>query len=195
MPMIYYHHDQLWAETLEDFLDHLDHDFDYRADDIWASSYPRSGTAWIYEVPCAILYVGDSAVLLQAQRKEKIRQFGALEVGTAASASERLNAWKSRPSSRVIPTHIPDWLYPKVVLERQWKRVYVVRNPKDVAASFYHFHRSHHILGSTKGHGASFSNVSSGAKLSMGAGLTIHWCGGQTSKRVQRTCWCSTTRT
>jgi sulfotransferase len=36
-------------------------------------------------------------------------------------------------------------------LERHCKRVYVVRNPKDVAVSFYHHHRSHKLLGQYQG--------------------------------------------
>ena len=97
MPRLYYHHDQLWAETPENFLDQLDHDFDYRTDDIWLSSYPRSGTAWTYEVLYAVLYGGDMAALQQAQREEKIRRFGSLEVGTAASVLERFSSWMTRP--------------------------------------------------------------------------------------------------
>jgi hypothetical protein len=41
---IYEHHDQLWPGRPANFLEHLYSDFDYRADDIWLSSYPRSGT-------------------------------------------------------------------------------------------------------------------------------------------------------
>ncbi len=136
---------------LTHFFEQLYHDFDYRTEDIWLSSYPRSGTAWTYEVLYAVLYEGDMAALQQAQREEKIRRFGSLEVGTAASVSERLSSWMTRPSPRVIPTHLPYRLYPTVVLERQCKRVYVVRNPKDVAVSFYHYHRSHQMLGLYKG--------------------------------------------
>ena len=45
LPTIYDHHDQLWAGTPAHFLKHLYNNFDYRADDVWLSSYPRSGTA------------------------------------------------------------------------------------------------------------------------------------------------------
>ena len=64
---------------------------------------------------------------------------------------ERLTAWNVLPSPRVIPTHVPSRLYPRAVLERQCKRVYVVRHPKDVAVSFYHLHRSHKLLGHYQG--------------------------------------------
>ena len=151
LPTIYDHHDQLWAGTPAHFLEHLSNDFDYRADDVWLSSYPRSGTAWTYEVLYAVLYEGDIAALQHAQSEGKVLKFFPIEIGSAAGVAERLTTWKALPSPRVIPTHVPFRLYPKTVLERHSKRVYVVRNPKDVAVSFYHHHRSHKVLGQYQG--------------------------------------------
>jgi hypothetical protein len=147
LPTIHDHHDQLWPATPAHFLEHLYTDFDYRTDDVWLSSYPRSGTTWTYTVLYAILYEGDIAALQHAQQAGQVPQFLPIEVGSAASVPERLDAWKALPSPRVIPTHLPYHLYPQAVLARQYKRVHVMRNPKDVAVSFYHLHRSHKILG------------------------------------------------
>ena len=151
LPTIYDHHDQLWAGTPAHFLEHLDNDFDYRADDVWLSSYPRSGTTWTYEVLNAVLYEGDIAALQHAQSEGKVLKFLPIEIGSATGVSERLATWKALPSPRVIPTHLPYRLYPKTVLEHHGKRVYVVRNPKDVAVSFYHLHRSHKLAGYYQG--------------------------------------------
>jgi Sulfotransferase domain len=156
LPSVYYHHDQLWAGTPEHFLAHLYDDFDYRDDDVWLSSYPRSGTAWSYEVLYAVLYEGDIAALQHAQSAGKVLKFLPIEIGSAASVPERLATWKALPSPRVIPTHLPYRLYPKTVLEHRNKRVYVVRNPKDVAVSYYHLHRSHKLAGYYKGTWAEF---------------------------------------
>jgi hypothetical protein len=82
LPMIYDHHDQLWAGTPSHFLDHLYNDFDYRVDDVWLSSYPRSGTAWTYEVLYAVLYEGDIAALQHAQSEGKILKFLPIEEST-----------------------------------------------------------------------------------------------------------------
>src|SRR5215510_5449544 len=142
LPMIYDHHDQLWPGTPSHFLDHLYNDFDYRGDDVWLSSYPRSGTAWTYEVLYAVLYEGNIAALQQAQSEGKILKFLPIEIGSAAGVSERITTWNALPSPRVIPTHVPFRLYPQMVIERHCKRVYVIRNPKDVAVSFYHHHRA-----------------------------------------------------
>lgn len=151
LPSISCHHDQFWVGTPAHFFTSLAHDFDYRADDVWLSSYPRSGTTWTYELLYAILYEGDIAALQHAQQTGKVMKFLPLELNSAASVPARLTAWRELPAPRVIPTHVPSRLYPRAVLERSCKRVYVVRHPKDVAVSFYHLHRSHKFLGYYQG--------------------------------------------
>lgn len=49
---------------------------------------------------------------------------------------ERLSAMNTR---RFIKTHLPMKLMPHSVLTSGAKVVYVARNPKDVAVSYYHF--------------------------------------------------------
>jgi hypothetical protein len=151
VPSVYFHHDQLWAGTPAHFLERLYEGFDYREDDVWLISYPRSGTALTYAALCAVLYEGDIGALKKAQDDNMILKFLPIEVGSAASVTERINAWKALPSPRVIPTHLPYRLFPEKVLDHCCKRVYVMRNPKDIAVSFYHFHRSHKLLGFYKG--------------------------------------------
>ncbi len=118
---------------------------------MWLTSYPRSGTAWAYAVLWAVLHRGDIAALQKAQSENRILKFQPVEVGCDASVTDRITTWRTLPSPRVIPTHLPYRLFPGSVLDRRRKRVYVVRNPKDVAVSFYHFHRSHRLLGFYKG--------------------------------------------
>jgi hypothetical protein len=151
VPTIFFHHDQFWAGTPAPFLDRLYNDFDYRRDDVWLLSYPRSGTAWTYELLSAVRHLGDIAALKRSQSEGSVLKFLPLEVGCSGSVQKRLNAWKALPSPRVIPTHLPCRLFPKTVREKQCKRVYVMRHPKDVAVSFYHFHRSHELLGHYQG--------------------------------------------
>jgi hypothetical protein len=150
-PTIGFHHGQLWAGTPSHFLKQLYDDFDYREDDTWLISYPRSGTSWTYALLCAVLHGGDIEALQKDQSENRILKFLPIEVGSAASVTERIRSWKALPSPRVIPTHLPYRLFPETVQEQCGKVVYVMRNPKDVAVSFYHFHRSHRLLGFYKG--------------------------------------------
>ena len=71
-------------------LDSRNNDFDYRDDDVWLSSYPRSGTAWTYEVLYAVLYEGDIAALQHAQSEGSVLKFLPIEIGSAVSVSECL---------------------------------------------------------------------------------------------------------
>ncbi|XP_044089339.1 sulfotransferase 1A1 isoform X2 [Neovison vison] len=52
-----------------------------------------------------------------------------------------LEALKDTPAPRLIKTHLPLALLPQTLLDQKVKVVYVARNAKDVAVSFYHFYR------------------------------------------------------
>ena len=45
------------------------------------------------------------------------------------------------PSPRLLKSHLPEHLLPAQIFSKKAKIVYVVRNPKDLAVSFYHFHK------------------------------------------------------
>ena len=48
---------------------------------------------------------------------------------------------KMMPSPRFMKSHLPVHLLPADILTKKAKIVYVARNPKDVAVSFFHMHR------------------------------------------------------
>jgi hypothetical protein len=152
-PAVSFHHGQIWAGTPAEYVDVVDAEFDFRPDDVWLLSFPRSGTSWSHEVISAVLYDGDIAALTLAQRERKIPKFRPIEIGIgpAGNLAERLAMWRAAPSPRVVPTHVPYRLFPKAVLALKCKRVYVLRDPRDVAVSMYHLHRSHRVLGNFKG--------------------------------------------
>jgi len=52
---------------------------------------------------------------------------------------------------RVIKTHLTVEMVPQKVWEKRIKLVHVLRHPKDVAVSLYHFYRSNKNLGQFKG--------------------------------------------
>ncbi|KAG2468621.1 IMA5 protein, partial [Polypterus senegalus] len=89
------------------------------------------GTVWIQYI-LALMYYGN----------EVNGPDGKLTVDVAPwieAEMESLN-YNERPSPRVFVSHLPHYLVPKGLRKGRGKVIYLARNPKDVAVSFYHFH-------------------------------------------------------
>ncbi len=103
-------------------------DYRSRPDDIFIVTYPRSGTTWMQ----MILY--------------QLTTDGEMTIGHIAEvcpwferAAVNRRDLEKLPSPRVFKSHLPYWFMPK----GKGKYLYVARNGKDVAVSFYHFYKSH----------------------------------------------------
>ncbi|CAG5088537.1 Similar to SULT1C4: Sulfotransferase 1C4 (Homo sapiens) [Cotesia congregata] len=95
------------------------YNFKARLDDTWVITYPRSGTTWTQEL----------VWLLKKQELCKKITIPGYEV---------LNGM---PSPRFIKSHFPLSLLPGI-LDVGCKIIYVARNPKDVAVSWYHLNQA-----------------------------------------------------
>ncbi|XP_008069833.1 sulfotransferase 1A1-like [Carlito syrichta] len=111
--------------------------FQARPDDLLISTYPKAGTTWISHILDMIYQGGD---LEKCNRDPIFTRVSFLEfcVPGVPSGMETL---QDIPAPRLIKTHLPLALLPQTVLEQKVKVVYVARNPKDVAVSYYHFYR------------------------------------------------------
>ncbi|XP_034479258.1 sulfotransferase 1C4-like [Drosophila innubila] len=136
------------------------YNFKARPDDIWISTVPRSGTTWTQEM---IWLLANGLDYDQAQQRPLTDRFpffeGSLVIDDAFKAEllaenkdagcvehisrPRNEALDSLPSTqrRFIKTHFPFSLMPPSVFENKCKIIYVERNPKDVAVSYYHLNR------------------------------------------------------
>ncbi|XP_077303529.1 sulfotransferase 1B1-like isoform X2 [Lithobates pipiens] len=127
-----------FAHNLDEITDH----FQAREDDIVIATYPKSGTTWMSEIVDLVLNDGD----IEKSRRDAIFQkVPMLEFripGEVPPGSEKL---ESVPSPRVIKTHLPVPLFPKSLWDKNVKIIYVARNPKDVAVSFYHFDKMNQL--------------------------------------------------
>ncbi|CAG4988484.1 unnamed protein product [Parnassius apollo] len=138
------------------------YNMEVRPDDIFVDSYPRSGTTWTQELVWLVAndldYETSNAIPLterypflefsvfvhpvmkkrfymencDSERKLKLLEF------VTQPATEQLALM---PSPRFIKTHLPLSLLPPKLLDTA-KVVYVARDPRDVAVSFYHLNRS-----------------------------------------------------
>ncbi|XP_067668063.1 uncharacterized protein [Haliotis asinina] len=94
-----------------------------REDDIFLCSYPKSGTHWTWEMLHMI-------VAGKAEYTKHWKNSTALERRTEEELEELA-------SPRIIQTHLLPRQMPELLWERKCKVVYVQRNPKDCAVSYF----------------------------------------------------------
>nr|XP_056713366.1 sulfotransferase 1 family member D1-like [Euleptes europaea] len=111
--------------------------FQARTDDLLIATYPKSGTTWISEIVDMIYNDGD---VERCQRDAIFNRVPFMEL-IIPGMSNGVTQLAERPSPRLVKTHLPVQLLPKSFWENNCKMIYVARNPKDVAVSFYYFHQ------------------------------------------------------
>lgn len=105
--------------------------FRVRPDDVFISSYPRSGTTWLQHITHVLQSGGDldfthiSAVAPWFERS--------LSLGRSTGAD-----FAALSGPRIFKSHLP-----RVWLPRGARHIYVRRDGRDVLVSYYHFYRSH----------------------------------------------------
>lgn len=115
------------AESLKYFKE-----FSFRPDDIIIATYPKSGTTWTQEIVPLIMSGGDPASVETLPTWERVPT---LET-TQASV---LNV-EERPSPRMLATHFQYNMMPPSFFDVKPRVINVMRNPKDVFTSAFHYH-------------------------------------------------------
>ncbi|XP_027744948.1 sulfotransferase 6B1-like [Empidonax traillii] len=110
--------------------------FEARSDDIILAGYPKSGTNWLTQILTDLVTVSQK----KTQDREgianyELEEFPYLEVGDA----EKYERMTKLPSPRFMITHLRPENLPKSIFKNKVKILLLIRNPKDVATSFYHF--------------------------------------------------------
>lgn len=100
-----------------------------RADDIYVVTYPRSGTTWMVYMLHLLVHPGRTEF-------EHINEVCPWFERSLSIGSHRAEDFEAVPSPRVFKSHLP-WGW----LPRPGRYVYVVRDGRDVAASYYQFYR------------------------------------------------------
>lgn len=127
-----------FAQNLEEITDN----FQAREDDLVIATYPKSGTTWMSEIVDLILNDGD----IEKSRRDAIfRKVPMLEFRVPGEVPPGSEILETVPSPRVIKTHLPVRLFPKSLWDKDVKIIYVARNPKDVAVSFFHFDKMNQL--------------------------------------------------
>ncbi|KPI93144.1 Sulfotransferase 1C4 [Papilio xuthus] len=137
------------------------YNLEVRPDDVWVITFPRSGTTWTQEM---VWLIENDLDFKAAKGKPLHERFPMLEVTAhipqvafelikanfmnlayfqGLNHAVRKPSWKAiaeAPSPRFIKTHLPLSLLPPKLLSTA-KVIYVARDPRDVAVSYYYLHK------------------------------------------------------
>ncbi|BES99393.1 Sulfotransferase domain [Nesidiocoris tenuis] len=128
-------------------------EFEVRPDDVWLISFPKCGTTWSQEL---IWLIGNDLDYEASNKKLLLSRFPFLEAWSILGddlkqgenpedewffRADTIEYIKDQPSPRYIKTHLPASLLPEQIWTVKPKIIYVTRNPKDAAVSYYHHHR------------------------------------------------------
>jgi hypothetical protein len=104
--------------------DKAERNFAVYPDDTFIVSYPRSGNTWTRFLIANLMFPGESV------------SFSNIERLIPDTSSQSNRALKHTPRPRIIKTH-------QYFDHRYGKIIYIVRDPRDVALSYYDFHRKY----------------------------------------------------
>ncbi|KAM8799312.1 sulfotransferase 2B1-like [Eudromia elegans] len=106
--------------------------FPFRDSDVLIVTYPKSGTTWMQEILTLLYSDGDA---LPAQTIPNWERAPWLE------QIYFKDTLRDTGGPRLITSHLPARVLAPALQRARAKVIYVARNPRDVAVSFYHFHR------------------------------------------------------
>ena len=125
-----------WPKKTREYHDHhtdstIWNDFKFRADDIIIATYAKSGTTWTQQIVSQLLHDGAEGIAAADMSPWVDMRVPPKEV--------KLPELEKQPPRRFLKTHLPA---DAIVYSPQAKYIFIARDGRDVAWSFYNHHKN-----------------------------------------------------
>ncbi|XP_041479021.1 sulfotransferase 1C2-like [Lytechinus variegatus] len=118
--------------------------FECRPDDLFIVTYPKSGTTWVENLCMLIKHDGDASHQEGAHLMMKVPFLEFVQdMLNIATSPAFVDLAEKMPSPRMLKSHCHSPFLPPGIRtdDPKAKVIYIARNPKDTAVSYYHFCR------------------------------------------------------
>uniref|UniRef100_A0A8B9SCW5 Sulfotransferase n=1 Tax=Apteryx owenii TaxID=8824 RepID=A0A8B9SCW5_APTOW len=110
--------------------------FEARRDDVILAGFPKSGTNWFGQILSDLIATAAKNNKNETNHHNDVpEEFPYLEIGDP----EKYERMKKLPPRRLIRTHMAPQNLPESIFKNKAKILLLLRNPKDLATSYYHF--------------------------------------------------------